>query len=253
MIDEIERLLDRYVAWLRDKTVLRQIDDWVEITTPHLDRHNDYLQIYMKRDNGEFVLSDDGYTIQDLRHSGCEIDTPKRKGILQQTLNGFGVQLVGDDLVVRASAANFPMRKHNLVQAMLAINDLFYVARTSVSSLFLEDVQQWLDANGVRFTENVKFTGKSGFDYLFDFVIPKSATQPERIVQAINRPDRAAAQALAFAWFDTRDARPSRSSAYALLNDENRLAAGVIDALRTYDVHPILWSRREHAITELAA
>ncbi|WP_418888699.1 DUF1829 domain-containing protein, partial [Methanothrix soehngenii] len=36
----------------------------------------------------------------------------------------------------------------------------------------------------------MKFTGKSGYDHLFDFVIPKSKKRPERILQAINRPSR---------------------------------------------------------------
>ena len=34
MIDEIQKLIEDYAAWLRDKTSLRKIDDWVEITTP---------------------------------------------------------------------------------------------------------------------------------------------------------------------------------------------------------------------------
>ena len=49
---------------MKDKTVLRQIKDWVEITTPYLDRHNDYLQIYVKRDNSGFILTADGTTSQ---------------------------------------------------------------------------------------------------------------------------------------------------------------------------------------------
>lgn len=32
MISEIQTLLDEYVAWLKQKTSLRQIDEWVEIT-----------------------------------------------------------------------------------------------------------------------------------------------------------------------------------------------------------------------------
>jgi hypothetical protein len=56
------------------------------------------------------------------------------------TLNGFGVKLVDGVMEVRASKDDFPMRKHNLVQAMLAVNDLFYLASPIVSSLFLEDV-----------------------------------------------------------------------------------------------------------------
>ena len=58
MIDEIQNLLDKYLLWLKDKTTLRQVQDWIEITTPYLDRHNDYMQIYVKHDNGGFVISD---------------------------------------------------------------------------------------------------------------------------------------------------------------------------------------------------
>ena len=44
MLSEIKELLDNYSLWLRDKTTLLQIDEnWVEITTPFLDRHNDYI------------------------------------------------------------------------------------------------------------------------------------------------------------------------------------------------------------------
>ena len=94
-------------------------------------------------------------------------------------------------LEVQTSPENFPARKHNLIQAILAVNDLFYLASPIVESLFFEDVVAWLEANDIRYTPKVKFTGTSGFDHLFDFVIPKSPRkQPERIVQAINRPTR---------------------------------------------------------------
>ena len=254
MIAEIERLLDEYRAWLRDKTVLRQVEDWVEITTPYLDRHNDYVQIYAKKDNGGFILTDDAYTIGDLEMSGCKIETPKRQGLLQMTLNGFGVQLRDKALEVHASPDNFAVRKHSLLQAILAVNDMFYLSIPMVASLFMEDVVEWLDIHEVRYTPKVKFTGKSGFDHLFDFVIPKSRRQSERVVQAINRPTRDTVEALTFAWVDTREVRPSDSRAYAFLNDSDQPAsAGVIDALKSYDIHPVLWSRRDDVREELAA
>lgn len=254
MIEEIQQLLDRYIAWLKDKTALRQVDDWVEITTPYLDRHNDYLQIYAKRMNHGFLLTDDGYTIDDLARSGCKLDSKKRQDLLTITLNGFGVRLEENALLVHASPENFAMRKHNLIQAMLAVNDLFYLAVPIVASVFLEDVQTWLDLHEVRYTPNVKFTGKSGYDHLFDFVIPKSRRRPERIVKAINRPNRDTAQALAFAWVDTREVRPPDSSAYAFLNDsEQTPPPGVLDALQNYQVRPVLWSQRETAREEMAA
>jgi hypothetical protein len=218
-MEEIQRLMDQYVEWLRSKTTLRQVDDWVEITTPYLDRHNDYLQIYARRQNGSYILTDDGYILSELELSGCKLESPKRLALLQMTLNGFGVKLVDGALEVIASKEDFPLRKHNLVQAMLAVNDLFYLASPMVANLFYEDVVAWLDENDIRYTPKVKFTGKSGYDHLFDFVIPKSKKQPERILQAINRPSRDEAMITAFAWFDTREARSPNSRAYAILND----------------------------------
>lgn len=254
MIQDVQGLIDRYWIWLKDRTKLREIGDWIEITTPYLDRHNDCLQIYAKRANGGFVLTDDGYVLDDLEQSGCRIDSPKRQALFKTTLNGFGVQSDGRTLEIRASADNFALRKHNLVQAMLAVNDLFYLASPTIASLFHEDVVAWLDFSDVRYTPNVKFTGKSGYDHRFDFVIPKSRAQPERILRAINRPSRDTAQAMAFSWIDTREVRSPEARAYAVLNDSEQIVSeNVLDAMRNYDVHPIPWSSRDKARDELAA
>ena len=256
MIAEVQSLLERYWMWLRDETILRQIGEWVEITTPYLDRHNDCLQIYAKRDDGGFVLTDDGYTVADLEQSGCTIDSPRRQALFKTTLNGFGVQISDTTkaLEVRASAEDFALQKHSLVQAMLAVNDLFYLASSTVASLFYEDVVAWLDICDVRYTPNVKFAGKSGFDHRFDFVVPKSKVNPERVLRVFNRPSREAAQTMVFAWFDTREVRAPKSRAYAILNDsEQPVLQSVLDAMRTYEVHPILWSTRDEAREELAA
>lgn len=254
MIHDIQRLMDTYYAWLKDKSVLRQVDQWVEITTPYLDRHNDYVQIYAKRADGGFDLTDDGYTIQDLEQGGCKLESRKRQELLKMTLSGFGVQLVGKSLHVHASPENFALRKHNLLQAILAVNDMFYLAVPMVASLFYEDVVAWLDLHDIRYTPKVKFTGKSGYDHLFDLVIPKSRRQPERIIQTMTRPNRDTAQSIAFSWLDTKDVRSPDSRAYAILNDgEQSVSSAVLDALRSYDVRPVVWSGREHIREELAA
>lgn len=253
---EIEKLLNDYRAWLNDRTTLREVNDaWVEITTPYLDRHNDALQIYARAQNGGYVLTDDSYTIHDLEASGCNLNTDKRRDLLNMTLNGFGIRMNNEALEVHASAETFPARKHNLIQAILAVNDLFYLAKPVVESLFFEDVIAWLEANDVRYTPKVKFPGISGFDHLFDFVIPRSPRkQPERIVQAINRPTRDNAEAFIYAWSDTREVRPPESKAYAVLNDiEQPIQGGVLDAFRNYQIQPVQWGHRADVVAELAA
>jgi hypothetical protein len=254
MISDVQRLLRGYLQWLNETISLRQIDEWVEITTPFLDRHNDYLQIYVRKDNGGYILTDDGYILEDLKMSGCKIDTEKRQALLSTTLKGFGVQNDRGILTVKTTEKSFPQKKHNILQAMLAVNDLFYLSEPVVAALFYEDVVAWLDETEIRYSPKVKFTGKSGYDHLFDFVVPKSRQEPERILQTINNPNRTQAEMVSFSWIDTKDVRSSDSKAYAILNDKDRrIPEEVPTALENYGVLPLIWSKREKYIAELLA
>ena len=255
MTGEIEQLYSEYITWLRDKTRFRRTDEaWTEITTPYLDRHNDYVQVYAKPVNGDFLITDDGHTIADLELSGCSLDSPKRRALLMTTLNGFGVRTEGDELTVRASQRTAPQKMHDLIQAVLAVNDLFFLASPTVASLFVEDVQAWLDKSDIRYTPDVRFTGKSGFVQHFDFVIPASSRRPERVLHPVNNPTRQTVQQFILTWLDTREQRPRHSQAYALLNDASGAPASSLgEALASYDIAAVPWSKRESVREDLAA
>jgi hypothetical protein len=252
VIQEVRVLLEEYQAWLKDKSSLRQVGDWVEITTPYLDRHNDYLQMYVRKEGPAFHLTDDGATLADLEMSGCNLDSHKRQALLREVLNGFGVRLVNSALEVTAQRDTFSHKKHSLIQAMLSVGDMFSLARPLVSNLFFEDVVAWLDLLEVRYTSRVKLTGKSGYDHQVDLVIPKSRRCPERLIQVVNRPNRESAQAVTFFWIDTKEVRAPDARAIAMLNDADHPAPdGVVAALQNYHVAPVLWSQRDGVQQEL--
>ncbi|MAF92891.1 MAG: hypothetical protein CL674_16600 [Bdellovibrionaceae bacterium] len=251
------KYVDEYLNWLKRSIRTRDVNGWTEITTPYLDRHNDWIQIYVKETKGIYVLTDDSYTILDLENSGCVLDSPKRKSLLSTTLSGFGVRLNGNALVIEASAEDLPFKKHSLMQAMLAVNDLFYVSRASVDSLFYEDVVYWLEQNNVRYTENVSFTGKSGMSSKFNFVIPKSPKEPERILHLINSPSKSIVQATIFSWEDIKFNRKSDSVLYAMVNDSDesreKVAQKTISPFKNYGIVPILSSEKDLFIDRLAS
>lgn len=256
MSSALKNRLDAYWSWLRDQTDARAIEGgpFVEITTPFLDQHNDYLQIYAKPQNGGWYLTDDGYTIHDLAASGCDVSSEKRRKLLKTVLNRLGVDREHDALIVRTDEASFPQKKHDLLQAMLAVGDLFHTARATVAGLFLEDVEQWLEKNDIRFTESIKFTGSSGLDHHFDFVIPGYQGIPERIVRAINRPERSQVERLIMAWQDTRQNRPTQAEAVAILNDlDKTVPSASVQALSSYGIRSIPWSEREQHMSFLQA
>jgi len=255
---ECQSLIDDYVAWLRRGLSVEEVGQSCELTTPFLDRHNDHLQVYATRRNGSFILSDDGYVLSDLRTSGLEVDTRKRKMVLESVLNGLGVRSENNQLVVEASASNLGQRLHSLVQAMLAINDMFVMAQPRVASFFFEDVQNFLDSNEIRYTARVKIAGKSGYDHGIDFLIPKSRKRPERILQAIATPKKENISAYLWVLSDTRAARAvapeTDAEAYAFLNDQEQPVGGdVVEALTAYGVRPALWTHRAEYVEALAS
>lgn len=103
--------------------------------------------------------------------------------LLAVILNGFGLEQGGDNqLMVRTSVARFAQKKNDLLQAMLAVDDLFQSARASVRTFFIEDVTAWLESHDIRNVGPAQFAGQRGFHHTFDFVIPKSKAKPERVL-----------------------------------------------------------------------
>lgn len=249
-----QRLADEYARWLRKHTAIEAVGEVCRITTPFLDRHNDHLEIYAVRTQEGVRLTDDGYVLSDLELSGWKPSTPHRKSLLDAVTRGLGVTIEDGALVVEARRGDVPQKKHRLVQAMLAVNDLFATAEPRVVSLFLEDVARFLKQNEIRFTPDVKFTGRTGFDHHFDFAIPASSARPERIIRAIRAPSQQQIALVAFAWADTRKARPVQSQLYAMLNDSERpVSPDYVHALRAYAIEGVPWSQRADYVQDLAA
>ena len=55
-MDKVAELLETYYKWIKEKTTFKSVNGWEEITTPYLDIHNDYIQIYVKLENDKIVL-----------------------------------------------------------------------------------------------------------------------------------------------------------------------------------------------------
>lgn len=249
-----DRFVREYTDWLREKTTVAEVNGSFEITTPFLDRHNDHIQLYVVPNDGRYRLTDDGYVLGDLESGGCRIDSPARKKLLEVTLAGFGVSHKSGELYIDADAGDFPRKKHAILQAMLAVNDMFMTAKPRVAGMFIEDVQKFFETTGVRYIPSVEFTGRSGYSHKFDFAIPKSQRSPERLIRAINTPTRETATLLIFAWTDTKGVREENTQAYAILNDEEKhLGSDVLNSFRQYGVRPVLWTEREQVIKEFAA
>lgn len=249
-----ESFLEKHIRWLAARFTSENLGECEVITTPYMDRHNDCLQIYLRRENGNLIITDEGYIMDDLKASGCVLDTPKRQDLLKLALNGFDIKLQEDALFATAQEANVSAKAHNLLQCMLAVNDLFYVAQPVTMALFRETVETWFATKNIDYSPGIKLTGKSGLQHSFDFEIPKSKDKPQRIVKAMGSPTNQGAKNVIFAWLDTEKVRESDSTAYVFLNDLDKKKLGSISLIMNkYDIKTIPWSKHEMYLDELAA
>lgn len=252
----INNLVDKYIDFIKENISIDKIDDMsYEIETPFLDRRNDCITIYAlfdKSNKNNITLTDNGYTLADLELSGLEFNSQKRKQELQTVLNGFGIQIdKNKNLLINATPETFAYKKHNLIQALLSVNDMFVLAQNKVMNLFFDDVGYYFDENDIRYTPNIILEGKSHFNHKFEYIIPKSKNAPERTIKLLNRPKAENLKATLFAFEDTGEKRNGQG--YIILNDEDGIKADLIEAVNEYDIKPILWSQKESYREELVA
>ncbi len=246
---ECERLIADYLRWLKEGLQVSELQGSCRIATPFVDRHNDEIEIYVERRNGGLLLTDDGYTIADLASSGMAFGTDKRKAHLTAILNGFGVRQEGEELQVHATPQDFPQKKHNLVQAMLAVNDMFVMGEEHVLSLFKEDVAKFLETNQIPVFPDFKLSGRSGFDHKFDFGLPKTQRRPQRVIRAINDLTKDQALSFAFAVADVRVLRAEPLVAFTFVNDvEHPPNEDNLAAIKAYEIEPLMWSKRQDVL-----
>lgn len=241
---DINKYLDEYVTWLRSEITFSEIGEYYEINSPFLDNDNDYIQIYVKMEDNHIYFTDDGYTINRLEMTGFPF-TPNRKKQLISILQQYGVSLDGMELTLKASAKEFPQKKHAFIQCILKVNDLCIVSKSRVTSYFLDDIKDYLHEKEIYPVMKVQFTGKSGFSHNYDFVISQTRTKPERLCVAINNPTKTSMSNVLFAWNDTKQVRDDESSLVVLLNDDNAIARGIEEGFNNYDVKTIRWSARD--------
>ena len=243
VILNIQKLIEDYAAWLKSEITFDKIGEYFEITTPYLDNANDYIQIYVKQDGNGVFFSDDCATIHGLKMHGIQINS-NRKLYLEKILGQYDVKLKGDEMVTRAAENNFAQKKHLFIQAVLRIGDMFSDPQSKESSFFLDDIQDFFAEQEIYYSENVQFTGISGFSHNYDFLLQRSKTKPERLCQAVNNPNNSSMGNILFAWNDTKPARKNESQLIVILNDRNYMAKGIEDAFLNYEAKVVRWSER---------
>src|SRR5690625_7944179 len=97
---------------------------WTAISITYTGIFNDGIEIYCRKEKGNWILTDGGDSLKLLEEVGVSISrSKKRKRILQGIINNYGINLDTEELTVEATSNNFIQKKHYLLQALLEVQD----------------------------------------------------------------------------------------------------------------------------------
>jgi hypothetical protein len=257
MIDDLKILIHDYFDWLKNRTHLikNEDSDYIAIATPFTGIFNDGIEIYCKRQNGNWLLSDGGDTLTLLEESGVNLTkSKKRYEILDNILKNYGLHFENHEITVTATKDNFNQKKHNLLQALLELHELEHLSEQNVKSYFKEDVDNYFRENRILAAKDIKLTGYNGLDYHFDFQIPKF--DKEFVVKTTGSLKKNTISTFVHAWTNVKQLREKNTrktlDAAVIINDmEKQVKKELMEALQIEGVKPLLWSKKEEILETL--
>ena len=117
------------------------------IFAPFIFEDGDHLSIILKRENGGWILSDEGHTYMHLTYDLDERDLQRgtRQKIITNALSVFKVEDREGELIIEVQDDQYGDALYNFVQALLRITDVTYLSRERVRSTFMEDFRAFME------------------------------------------------------------------------------------------------------------
>lgn len=120
--------------------------DRYQVFTPFLFEDGDHLAIVLKREQGRWILSDEGHTYMHLTYDLDEKDLQRgtRQKIITNALSAFSVNDRNGELTLGIQDNHYGDALYSFVQALLKISDVTYLSRDRVRSTFMEDFHTFM-------------------------------------------------------------------------------------------------------------
>ena len=117
------------------------------VFTPFMFEDGDHLAIVLKKENGTWILSDEGHTYMHLTYDLDEKDIQRgtRQKIITNALSVFYVQDREGELIIPIEDNRYGDALYSFVQALLRITDVTYLSRERVRSTFMEDFRAFME------------------------------------------------------------------------------------------------------------
>lgn len=116
------------------------------VVTPFRFDDGDHFGIVLKRENGDWILTDEATTLMHLSYQldDQDLDSGNRGEIIQNSLLGFSVTNRNGELIIPVSEGRFGDALFNFIQALTKVSDVSFLSRERVRSTFMEDFRAFM-------------------------------------------------------------------------------------------------------------
>ncbi len=142
------------------------------VVNPYIYGDGDYLSIVLRRQDGQWLLSDEATTYMHLSYKLDDraLEAETRRRVIGNALSFFGVDDDDGELRINILDDRYGDALFSLVQAMLRISDVTFLSRERVQTTFRQDLREYLS----QITDSAERT--------FDWAHPEH--DPERLYTA---------------------------------------------------------------------
>lgn len=170
------------------------VDGYTRIRTPYLYPDGDVIDLYLKEGSEVLTLTDLGDTLGWLRmQTAADKMTVRQRRLIEEARLVHDVELYKGMLVVRARGQeDLGSAVTRLVQAALAVSDLWITFRGHNTATVYDDVEEFLTLHRIDFERREKLVGRSQKTWKVDFY----TRTPERsaLVNVLSTGSRASAR-----------------------------------------------------------
>lgn len=119
------------------------------VVNPFLFEDGDHLVILLKKENGKWMLTDEGHTFMHLTYflEEKELHKGTLQKIIENALSIFNVQDREGELILSVDNDLFGDSLFSFIQALIKITDVTYLSRERVRSTFFEDFKELISTN----------------------------------------------------------------------------------------------------------
>ena len=120
---DVQKIFQGALKWLEAETVIEPCKNGWEITLPLLYADNDYVQVYLIKDDEGLYLSDDGYIFKILYRYELELSKRREDGLLRD-LGIAGLRIQEQELKLTCTEDSCAQQLFIFAQALIKAETL---------------------------------------------------------------------------------------------------------------------------------